>query len=61
MLLLTMARFGAINRLVSVLLLRSRVPQPRRTDWTLVLALACTALTIASAISLLYFHYLDLP
>jgi hypothetical protein len=60
-LLLTMARFGVINRLVSVLLLWSRTPRLRQTDWTLVLALACTALTIASAASLLYFHYLDRP
>jgi hypothetical protein len=60
-LLLTTMRFGAINRLVAVLFLRSRVPQSRRTDWTLVLALACTALAIASAVSLVYFHYLDPP
>ncbi|TKV78274.1 hypothetical protein FDV58_27450 [Bradyrhizobium elkanii] len=61
MLLLTMARLGSISRLVSVLLIRSRTPRLRRTDWTLVLALACTALTIASAASLIYFHYLDRP
>ncbi|PDT75843.1 hypothetical protein [Bradyrhizobium sp. C9] len=61
MLLLTMARFGAVNRLVSVLLLRSRVPQWRRPDWTLVLALASTAMTIAAGVSLVYFHYLDRP
>ena len=56
-----MARFGSINRLVSALLLSSRVSRSRWIDWTLVLALACTALTVASAVSLVYFHYLDRP
>jgi len=60
-LLLTMARFGSLNRLVSVLLLGSRASRSRWIDWALVLALACTALTIASAVSLVYFHYLDRP
>jgi hypothetical protein len=61
-LLLTMARLASISRLVSILLLRPRaVRSGRRIDRTLVLALACTALTIASAVSLVYFHYLDRP
>ncbi|WP_168200234.1 MULTISPECIES: hypothetical protein [Bradyrhizobium] len=57
-----MARLSSIGRLVSVLLLRPHVARAgRRIDWTLVLALACTTLTIASAVSLAYFHYLDRP
>ena len=58
-----MPRLAAINRLVAVLLLlRSRAsPSQRRPDWTLILALASTALTVASAVSLAYFHYLDGP
>lgn len=60
-LLLMMARFGSINRLVSTLLFSSRVSRSRWIDWTLALALACTALTVASAVSLMHFHYLDRP
>jgi hypothetical protein len=61
-LLLTVARLASIGRLASVLLLRQRAAQSgRRTNWTLLLALACTALTIAAAASLVYFHYLDRP
>ncbi|UGY00901.1 hypothetical protein [Bradyrhizobium quebecense] len=58
-----MPRLAAINRLVTVLLLlRSRAsPSQRRPDWTLILALASTALTVVSAVSLVYFHYLDGP
>jgi hypothetical protein len=57
-----MPHMGSINRLLSVMILRShRSPSQRRTDWTLVLALACTAMTVASAISLVYFHYFDGP
>jgi hypothetical protein len=60
--LLTMPRIAAINRLIAVLLLRSRVPRSQRPlDWTLPLALACTALTVAAAVALVYFHYLDRP
>jgi hypothetical protein len=57
-----MPRLAAINRLVAVLLLRSRAsPSQWRPDWTLILALASTALTVVSAVSLVYFHYLDGP
>ncbi len=57
-----MARLASISRLLSVLLVRPHVARAgRRIDWTLVLALACTTLTIASAVSLAYFHYLDRP
>ncbi|WP_245350290.1 hypothetical protein [Bradyrhizobium sp. UFLA03-84] len=61
-LLLTMARLASISKLISVLNMRSHAARSgRRNDWTLILALASTALTIASAISLVYFHYLDRP
>ncbi|MCC8978371.1 hypothetical protein [Bradyrhizobium acaciae] len=57
-----MARLASISRLASVLILRQRAARSgRRTDWILMLALAGTALTIASAASLVYFHYLDRP
>lgn len=55
-----MARPASISRLLTVLLLRSRRPKSHQgTDWTLVLALACTALTIASAVALVHYHLLN--
>ncbi|MFB9262352.1 hypothetical protein ACFFWD_04075 [Bradyrhizobium erythrophlei] len=56
-----MARLASIGRLIAVLSLQSRASQSHRIDWTLVLAFACTALTFAAAVGLLYFHYLDRP
>jgi hypothetical protein len=61
-LLLTMSRLASINKLLATLSLRSRRSTSyRRIDGSLVLALACTALTVAAAIALVHFHNLDLP
>lgn len=57
-----MSRLASINKLLATLSLRSRRSTSyRRIDGTLVLALACTALTVAAAIALVHFHNLDLP
>ncbi len=52
-----MPRLASINRLIAVLSLQSRASSSQRqTDWTLIVALACTALTIAAAVALVYYH-----
>jgi len=58
--LLIMAHLASVNRLVAMLMMRSRAAsQQRRTDWTLVIALANTALTILAMIALVYYHNLN--
>jgi hypothetical protein len=46
--------------LIRFLLVQSRFASHHRpTDWTLMLALASTALTLAAAVALVYYHRLS--